>query len=60
MTYNMKTIFGLQAVSDSICYDMIRLLNMGYRSNIAQEKFRIYYEFHRAYIDMFEYGIDSL
>ena len=60
MTYNIKSIFGLNAVSDRISYDVIRLLIMGYKSNVAQEKYRIYYEFLKAYIDMFEYGIDSL
>lgn len=60
MTYDIKTIFALKDVSDRISYDIIRLLKMDYKSNIAQEKYRIYYEFHRAYIDMFEYGIDSL
>jgi hypothetical protein len=39
---------------------MIRLYRMGYKFDIAEEKHRIYYEFHRAYVDMFVYGIDSL
>jgi hypothetical protein len=60
MTYNIKTIFALNAVSDRISYEVIRLLKMGYKSNVAQEKYRIYYQFHNAYIVMFEYGIDNL
>jgi hypothetical protein len=60
MTYNVKTLFEMNVVSHRISYDMIRLLKMGYKSNVAQEKYRIYFQFHRAYVVMFENGIDSL
>jgi hypothetical protein len=60
MTYKLKTSHEINDVSNRISYDMIRLYRMGYKFDIAEEKHRIYYEFHRAYVDMFVYGIDSL